>query len=130
MAPTTKFPIEHVTERILFYLEHIDSQDLSAAVLDSTTTFDTRWKLVRIMLHFTALCTETVTITFISRNGSSYNTVLHTLDLSTLADGGLTDLLLVGESEDIYMKGDEIKVATTSGDSVTAYLTIQAKELS
>lgn len=116
----TKSPINVDKFEIKNYLRRIDSQDLSAAVLDTTTEFNRKWRLLGILIHFDAVCSQTLTITFNSKDGSDYDTVL-----STQVLGAVSDVYIQGEETDTFWIGDELTVEiTTAGAAPTVYITI------
>ncbi len=131
-ANKTKFPIGASRERLQMYLEHTDYGDLdtdsSGQTFDTTTNFDTRWILLRIMLVYDAVCTSTLVLTFKSRNGATFDTPLATIDLSDYSD--TTEIVIAGEEIDIYNKGDELNVNILGGsDEPNVNLTLIGKEI-
>lgn len=124
MSVEEKSPIDISRLQAAFYYRHINFQDLAADVLESETSFDTRWRLLRLMIHFSVACSETLTITFTSKDGTTYDTVISTQVLVAISD-----IYIQGEETDIFEKGDELKVEITSGGASVAYLTIIGKEI-
>lgn len=120
----TASPINVDRFEIKHYLKRLDSQDLSAAALATTTTFDRKWRLLSIFIHFSAVCSQTLTITFKSKDGTNYDTVLSTQTLVAA-----TDVYIQGESTDIFWKGDEITIDITTGGAAIAYLTINGVQI-
>lgn len=112
-----KFEIKH-------YLKRIDSQDLAAAALSTITTFDRKWRLLSVFIHFSAVCSQTLTITFNSKDGANYDTVLSTQVLVAA-----TDVYIQGESTDIFWKGDELEITITTGGAAIAYVTINGIQI-
>lgn len=112
-----RFEVKH-------HLKRIDSQDLSAAALDTTTEFNRRWRLLGIFIHFDGPCSQTLTITFKSKDGAGYDTVLSSQVLAAT-----TDVYIQGEETDIFWKGDEIQVEITTGGTTTAYVTINGVQI-
>lgn len=110
----SKIPIGVSRERLQVYLEEADSGDLNSSAFNVTTSFNTRWQLLKVLLNFSAVCTSTLTITFISRRGSAYNTKVVDLDLSTISN--VTSIVVEGEEKkDIFQKGDELNINITQG---------------
>ena len=120
----TVTPINVDRFEIKNYLKRIDSQDLAAAALSTTTTFDRRWQLLSIFIHFSAVCSQTLTVTFKSKDGTNYDTVLSTQVLVAA-----TDVYIQGESTDIFWKGDELTVEITTGGAAIAYITINGVQI-
>lgn len=112
-----KFEVKH-------YLKRIDSQDLSEAALSTTTTFDRRWRLLSIYIHFSAPCSQTLTITFNSKDGVNYDTVVNTQALVAV-----TDVYIQGEETDVFWKGDELTIDITTGGAAIAYVTINGVQI-
>ena len=105
--------------------DQISSQDLSLAPLSFTATFGKRYKLDEILLHFSQAVTETVTITFLSKNGTNYNTVLQLVTLSAQ-----TDLVFRPQGEANYQSADKIQVQCTNVNGVgIAYVTVKTMQL-
>jgi len=126
---TTRNPKYIDRLEIKYHLRHIDSQDLDSdgegEAMSSTTEFDTRWRLLRLMIHFDEECSQTLTITFNSKDGANYDTVISTQVLV-----GVTDIYVQGEETDIFWRGDELTVAITAGAGApTAYLTIIGEQI-
>lgn len=105
------------------YLRATTSQNLTLAALSYTTAFGQNHQLFEINIHFGAAVTETVTITFSSRDGSNYNTVLQSTSLTSA-----TDFVFRPSGHLILMDGDEVIVACTHATATaTAYVTIIAE---
>ncbi len=113
-----KFEIKH-------HLRRTDSQNLASAALSTTTTFNRKWQLLSIFIHFSAVCSQTLTVTFDSKDGANYDTVLSTQVLVAA-----TDVYIQGESTDIFWKGDELTISITTGGAAIAYVTINGKKIS
>ena len=98
-----------------YILRCAHQQDLSADVFDYTTSIGDEWGLVAVMLHFNSAVSETVTVTFKSKTGSAYDTVLDQVDLSSN-----TDYVYRPSAPFLPLQaGDEINVHVTN-DNVTA----------
>lgn len=102
------------------------SQDLSAGALSYTSSSSNRiWKLEEVTLKFSVAVTETVTITRDSAQGTTYDHVLRTLNLT-----GATSCVFRPEGECNFNAGDEVKVQCTNANLTgIAYLTIKRSEL-
>lgn len=101
------------------------SQDLSLAPLSYTASYVKPFKLDEVLITFSQPVTETVTITYVSANGSSYNTVLDCVPLSY--DGSL---VYRPQGEANFKSGDKIMVECTNSNGIgTAFLTIKTSQL-
>lgn len=114
---------------IKYDLRFVDSQDLDSdgdgEAMSSATAFGIKWRLLRLMLHFDAECSQTLTITFKSKDGTVYDTVISSIELT-----GVSDIYVQGEETDIFWIGDELTVEITAGSGApTAYLTILGEQL-
>ncbi|MHA2247391.1 MAG: hypothetical protein ACXADY_20760 [Candidatus Hodarchaeales archaeon] len=130
MSSSIEVPKSIDRHEIKFDLRHIDSQDLDSdgdgEAMSSTTSFGRKWRLLRLIIHFSAACSQTLTISFNSRDGANYDTVI---SVQVLA--GVTNIYVQGEETDIFWIGDEITVAITAGSGApTAYLTILGEQVS
>lgn len=130
VAVESKFPINTSKMGVGFFHRHINDQELDTdkadgAAMSSETTFNIRWRLLRLFLHFDAGCSQTLTITWVSKDGTNYSTVI-----STQALAAATDIYIQGEETDIFEKGDELKVTITAASGAPhAYLTIIGLEM-
>lgn len=97
------------------------SQDLSAAALSATLDFEKACKLLAIYFHFDAAVTETITITFISADGTSHSTVVDTKSLSAE-----TDYVYQPNGAVPLNEGDSIKVECTNA-TATATVGVTGK---
>ncbi len=126
----TTYPQEASRDNILRYFEAIDNQDLDSgaggAAFNSSTTFNTRNQLQRILLHWNAAYTGTLTITYDSRNGVNFDTVI-----STQALVGVTDVVVDGDlGIDIFQQGDEINIQVSAGAGFPdVFVTVLATEI-
>lgn len=128
----TIYPQEASRDNILRYFEAIDDQDLDTGAVpvgvavNVSTTFNTRFQLQRILIHFDAASTDTLTITFDSRNGANYDAVISTQVLA-----GATDVVIDGDQGiDVFQQGDEINIQITAGaGSPHVYITVLASEI-
>lgn len=89
------------------------SQDLSSAPLSYTTTVGRKFKLEEIIFRASQAITETITITRVSAQGSAYNTVLRTMELTAERDYVYRP---TGEAN--FLEDDEIKVECTNANGV------------
>lgn len=104
-------------------IKKTDSQDLSSAKLDMTTTFGKDWQLTGVYIHFDGACSQDVTIKRNSTDGSDYDTVLKNETLSAATD------FTFKPTEELLESGDEITLEVSTGGSTTAYATIVGKEV-
>lgn len=101
------------------------SQNLALAPLSYTAIYGKRYKLDEILIHFSQVVTETITITLVSGNGVNYNTVLQMVTLVSE-----TDFVFRPQGEANYQPGDNIKVQCTNANTVgIAYCTIKTSQL-
>jgi len=102
------------------------SQDLSAAPLSFTTSIARKFKLEKIIFHFSQAITETITITHDSKQGVNYDNVLRVKSL--VAE---TDFVFIPELEGgDYLDGDEIKIECTDANGLgIVYPTIKTSEM-
>ena len=101
------------------------SQDLSLAELDYTTSIGRRFNLDRILFHFSAAVTETITITLDSGKGANYDTVLRRKSLSAEQD-----YIYIPDGDNNYYAGDEIRIQCTNANLAgVAYVNTKAKEV-
>ena len=87
------------------------SQDLSAAALSYTTTFEKAFKLDLINFHASVAITETITITIDSARGSNYDPVLRVKTLSAEQDH-----VYAPESEIVLYDGDALLIECTAAN--------------
>ena len=107
-------------------LKKIGSQDLTGGVpLSLQTVFTGGFVLEQILLKASEAITETVTVTYISSDGTEYNTVLQITELS--AD---TDFVFRPTGVCVVQAGDQIKIQCTAGNTTgIAYATILGQDL-
>lgn len=96
-----------------------ESQALGSAALALTTTFSDKAKLRQVLIHAGSAITQTVTITFNSKTGATFDTVLSSESL--VAE---TDFSYIPAPDFILEDGDEIDVAVTN--SGTPAITVTA----
>lgn len=107
-----------------FIVKKTGTQDLSSAAMALSTAFGKKWQLTGVYIHFDGVCSEDVTVTRDSDDGSDYDTVLKEETLS-----GATDFAWK-PTEELLEAGDEIKLGVSTGtSSVNAYATIVGKEV-
>ena len=99
-------------------------KDLSAGALDETTTIGRAFRLSEILFHFDGASTETITITKISAQGATYNTIK--VKRSIVA---LQDFVYRPQGDADYQAGDEIQVECTNAGLTHVYVTIKTSEL-
>ncbi len=101
------------------------TQNLATGALSLSTAHNTRWKLTSVEVHFSASCSQVVTVTKDSIVGVNYDTVL---DKQTLVTA--TDYVFRPTGEEIFDVGDEINLGiSTAGGAPTAYATIYGIEV-
>lgn len=101
------------------------SQNLAVAPLSYTATYGKRFKLDQVLVDFSQAVSETVTITMISANGSTYN---HVLQSDILI--GETSLDWRPQGEANFQAGDKILVQCTNANGIgVAHLTVKASQL-
>jgi hypothetical protein len=104
------------------YLRATTSQDLTSQALSYTTSFGTNFQIQQVLFHFSGANSLTITSKFTSRDGSNYSTVLDTTTLSSA-----TNYVWRPSGGCVFMDGDELNLACTSGTAVTIYVTIIAE---
>ena len=104
----------------------IISQSLVANPLLYTTSIGRKFKLERIIFHASVAITETITITHISKQGTTYNSVMRVKSLSSESD-----FVFVPEDNTFFLDGDEIRLQCTNANITgTLYCTIKTSETS
>jgi hypothetical protein len=99
--------------------------DLSVQALSLSTDFPGRFMLLSVMLVASIEITETLTITFTSKDGSTYDVVLDITNLSSSKNYVFSPTAKI-----ICEAGDAIKVTCTKANNLgTVYVTILAKDL-
>ena len=102
-------------------LSRIASQDLSSAALDVDLTFENSGRLLTVYVTSSVALTEEITITFKSKDGSNYNTVLADRILDTESDYVYTASGMVALNI-----SDSINVSCTNANGVgTVYVTVK-----
>ena len=102
-----------------------DEQDLSAAALNMVTSFTKQFRLDQVIVHASVAITETITITVDTKKGADYDTVL--AEVALIAE---TDFVFRPQGESIFVKGDQIRVQITDGNSTgEVFVTIKTSEL-
>ena len=100
-------------------------QDLSASALSYTTTWTRKFKLSKITFKASQNITETITITYLSANGSGYDTVSRQITLSAESD-----YIYRPTGDDVFIDSDGIKVECTNANGVgTIRGEIKAREV-
>jgi hypothetical protein len=100
------------------------TQDLAAGALAYTYEFTRDGVLDDIRINFSAVCSQTVTITFDSVTGSNYDVILKTDILSSNLDYTYQPTRPI-----FFQKGDKLVVGITSGGAAVAYMTAFLKEV-
>lgn len=100
------------------------TQDLAAGALAYSYEFDRDGVLDFIEIHFSAACSQTVTVSKDSVIGANYDTVYKTDVLSSA-----TNYTYQPTRPIPYNKGDKILVGITSGGTAVAYMTAHLKEV-
>lgn len=99
--------------------------NLASAALSLLTAFNRRWRLMSIEVHFSATCSQVVTVTKDNIIGTTYDTVL---DKQTLV--AATDYVFRPTGVEICDVGDEINLGiTTVAGAPIAYATIYGIEV-
>lgn len=96
-------------------LTHQFSQDLTAGALDTTTSWNTKFKDPRITLKASEAITEDVSVTLDSPYGSAKDVVLDTESLSAATSYAYPDSNNVFNT--VYEAGFEIKVECTNANT-------------
>ena len=103
------------------------SQDLSAGVLDYTTSFTSDFRLVSIMFSMTGAATQTVRLDYDSSDGANYDT-----RLTQSAFTGQTWIFYTPpNSNQLFKVGDQIRarMTNTGTPAITVYMTIIVEEV-
>lgn len=101
------------------------SQDLSLGALSYTTSIGRRFEVDRILFHFSAAVTETITITLDSGKGANYDTILRRKSLSAEQD-----YVYIPDGKNKYYAGDEIKIQCTNANLTgIAYVAAKTTEV-
>ena len=101
------------------------SQLLSSAALDYDTTFAGNVQIMQVLFKADANITETITITFNSKDGSTYDTQLDTTSLTAAAN-----YVWRPTGNCILMDGDQLTIACTAATATaTIYVTVIAEPL-
>lgn len=102
-------------------LRHTFSQDLSSGALNITKEFVYDTELIQVMMKFNTPVTEQITITFVSRDGSSYDTPIDT-ELMIANDHYILSRVT---QPIVIQQGDKIKIQCTNANGIgTVYGTI------
>lgn len=99
------------------------SQDLSEGALSYTTSIARKFKLEKILIHFSVAVSEIVTITLDAKGGATYDTVMAKRTLVNEQD-----FVYRPQGEDNFQNGDEIKIECTAGTGI-AYVTVKTSEV-
>jgi hypothetical protein len=93
--------------------------------LSYTTVLTRKFKVSSVHFHFDAAVTETIVITFDSKQGSDYDTVLKRTSLS-----GATDYVWRPEVDCDFQAGDKLKIQCTNANLTgNAFALIKLREL-
>jgi hypothetical protein len=104
----------------------LTSQNLSLEALAFTTSIGRKFRFEKIIFHASAGITETITITHISKQGSSYNNIIRIKQLNNESD-----YILTPDGENNFLDGDEIKVECTNATAIaTIKVIIKTSEIS
>lgn len=103
------------------------SQDLSAAALNYTTSFASKTLVRQIMLTATGDITQTVSFSFNSTTGATYDTVLASEALVAEAN-----YIYLPNADLVLESGDELTITCTNATSpaITVYVTVIGETLS
>ncbi len=115
---TASDPAVTTSSRTLSILRNETSQNLASGALSNTTAFSEKCRLESVKLHSDAAITQNVTITFVSKTGAAYDTVLAKEPLS--AD---TDFYFSPDNDLILEDGDEIRTQCSNDGSPVANVT-------
>jgi hypothetical protein len=98
-----------------------------AAAIAATTASTKRFRLICVTCHLDAgpTTSEFITVTLDALDGTAYDTVLKSVDLSLVA---ATDFVYIPDGDTIYEAGDEIVVAYANTDTGTYGLRIVIEE--
>lgn len=98
-----------------------------AAAIAATTASTKRFRLICVTCHLDAgpTTSEALTVNLDALDGSAYDTVLRSMDLSLVAT---TDFVFVPDGDEIYEAGDQITVAYANTDTATYGLRIVIEE--
>lgn len=106
-------------------LRRTGTSDLSEAALSLETNFSGRFMLSQVLLSASVNITETVTVTFISKDGTTYDVILDTSNLSSAKN-----YVFRPTGRLICEAGDKIKVTCTKANNTgSVYATIIAEDL-
>lgn len=97
------------------------TQDLSAGALAYTTNFAADTRIKQVMIHADAAMTQTITVTFDSATGATYDTVLDKTSVTTA-----TDYLWIPDHDFVIASGDEFLIACTNSGTpaVNVYVSV------
>ena len=101
------------------------SSDLSSAALSLTTNHPGKARLLMVLLRASAAITETVTVTWTSKDGTAYSVVLDTTNLSTAQN-----YVFRPTGDCILEEGDTIVLTCTKANNTgIVYATIIMQDL-
>jgi len=104
-------------------LTRAGSQDLSSSAMSEEFDFNQSCELITVYIHASVNITETVTITFVSRDGSTYDTVIDVANMQAESDYVFSATGGLGLNE-----GDKVKVAVTNANTTgIVYVTVKTK---
>ncbi|RLC88223.1 MAG: hypothetical protein DRJ03_03500 [Chloroflexi bacterium] len=99
--------------------------DLTSAALAQTFEFQYDVELVAVLLHASEAITETVSVTFDSKDGANYDTLLDSTDLTAE-----TDYVFRPTEPQVFQKGDKVSAACTNANTTgSVYLTVLVRSL-
>jgi hypothetical protein len=102
------------------------SQDLTEDPLAYTTSHSGASRILQVLIKASEAITETVTMTFDSGDGASYDTVLSTTALSSV-----TDYVFRPDGECVLGATDKLSISCTDANATgTVYVTVFLEDLS
>jgi hypothetical protein len=103
----------------------IGSQALASAALSLDTPAKGNFRLLQVLISASVAITETVTITFKSKDGTNYDTALDTTNLTTASS-----FVFRPSGHCVFSDGDYLNVAVTNGNTTgVVYATILIEPL-
>jgi len=123
-APYLLFNYEEAFMQVEFILKKSGSQNLATGALSLVTAFNRRWRLTSVEVHFSADCSQVLTITKDNILGVNYDTVLEKTTLNVVRDHIFRPMGM-----QIFDVGDECKLEITQGGTAVAYAVIMGVEV-
>lgn len=103
--------------------EQIFEQSLASAALNQSVTYNGQVKLRAVYIRASTTITETITITLVSPNGSTYDIVVDTKTLNAEQN-----YIFHPTWELIILKGASLKIQCTNANTTgTLYVTVHAE---